>query len=227
MNTNNPANVETVWSDVDHYFERVMLDNDPVLSDVLTACAKENLPFHSVSATQGKFLNLIATLSGARKILEIGTLGGYSTIWLARALPQDGTLVSIEYVEKHALLAAENVARAGLTNKVKIMQGKGVDLLPQLTDTEQEPFDLIFIDADKENNPEYLRLSLQLSRPGTIIIADNVVRNGEVIDPDSSDPKVIGMRGYFELARQMKLQSTALQTVGSKGYDGFAISIVP
>jgi predicted O-methyltransferase YrrM len=185
------------------------------------------LPAIDVAPNQGKLLQLLAQLVGARRILEIGTLGGYSTIWLARALPAGGRLITLEFNTKHAEIARTNIERAGLTQTVEIRVGAALDTLPKLQNESSEPFDLIFIDADKPNNSAYLRWALKLSRPGTLIIIDNVVRDGAVIDSASTDKDVQGARHLFELlANEPRISSTAIQTVGPKGSDGFAFAIV-
>lgn len=209
------------------YFCEALIPFDPVLSDALRDSDAAGLPQHNVSPTQGKFLHLLAKLKGAQRILEIGTLGGYSTIWLARALPVGGSLVSLEANPTAAAVAKANIARAGLAHVVDIRLGKAVDSLAMLTQQRVAPFDLIFIDADKPNNPSYLEWSLKLSRPGTVIIGDNVVRNGAVADAASNDPNVLGVRRFFDLmAENPRLSATAIQTVGSKGYDGFSMAVV-
>ena len=180
-----------------------------------------------VAPNQGKLLHLLARIAGARKILEIGTLGGYSTTWLARALPEDGRLITLEFDAKHAEVARKNIARAGLDKLVTVRLGAALDTLPLLVKEGEGPFDLIFIDADKKNIPNYLTWSLKLSRKGTLILVDNVIRDGEVIDASSEDPNVQGARQLFDaLKAEPRLQATALQTVGSKGYDGFAMAVV-
>lgn len=214
---------QDAWSRVDAYLVETLLADDPVLADVLAANAAAGLPAHDVSPAQGKFLNLMVRICGARRVLEIGTLGAYSSIWLARALPTSGELVTLEADPRHAQIARGNIARAGLQDRITLHQGPALDTLPRLTG----PFDLIFIDADKPNNPAYLDWSLNLSRPGTVIIGDNVVRDGAVTDPASPDPRVQGVRQFFaDMAATPRLSATALQTVGSKGWDGFSIAIV-
>lgn len=218
---------QTIWTAVDTYFCDALIPFDPVLSDALRDSDAAGLPQHNVSPTQGKFLHLLAKLKGAQRILEIGTLGGYSTIWLARALPVGGSLVSLEANPTAAGVAKANIARAGLAHVVDIRLGKAADSLAMLTQQRVAPFDLIFIDADKPNNPSYLEWSLKLSRPGTVIIGDNVVRNGAVADAASNDPNVLGVRRFFDLmAENPRLSATAIQTVGSKGYDGFSMAVV-
>jgi predicted O-methyltransferase YrrM len=216
-----------LWTAVDHYFSEKLISPDPIWELVLSANAAAGLPRIDVAPNQGKLLHLIARIRGARRILEIGTLGGYSTIWLARALPSDGKLITLEAEPKHADVAKGNIARAGVSTLVDLRLGPALDSLQTIWQESPQPFDLIFIDADKENNPAYLEWALRLSRPGTIIICDNVVRDGAVIDAKSSDAGVRGTRRFFEmLAADPRLDATALQTVGVKGYDGFAIALV-
>ncbi len=182
------------------------------------------MPAISVTPNLGKLLMLLAQIQGARNILEIGTLGGYSTIWLARALPKDGRLITLEAEEKHAEVARANIGRAGLNDKVEVVVGKALDTLPQLAGKGAGPFDLIFIDADKPSNPDYFEWGLKLSRPGSLIIIDNVVRDGAVIDAGSEDASVQGVRRMNEMiAKERRVSATAIQMVGSKGYDGFAV----
>ncbi len=215
------------WERVDDYIADRLLPADPLLSGALARNAAAGLPGIDVSATQGKFLHLLARSIQARRILEIGTLGGYSTIWLARALPPQGRLVTLELLPHHAQTAAQNLAAAGLDTLVDIRVGPAADSLAHLAAEGVPPFDLIFIDADKPGNPDYLRLALTLSRQGTLIICDNVVRGGEVVDANSGDPSVIGTRALFDtIAATPGLAATALQTVGSKGWDGFAVILV-
>jgi predicted O-methyltransferase YrrM len=193
----------------------------------LASSAASGLPAISVSPAQGKLLHLLARVQGARNILEIGTLGGYSTIWLARALPAGGHLISLELDLKHAEVARANVARAGLADRVEIRLGRAVDSLQQLVTEGRGPFDLIFIDADKPGYSDYLKWSLKLARQGTLMIADNVVRKGEIINSASSDLNVQGIRRFNELlAAEKRVTTTVLQTVGSKGYDGLAVILV-
>ena len=218
---------QELWGKVDRYITDLLLPTDAILEGVLEANVAAGLPPHDVSPNQGKFLQLLAQIQGARKILEIGTLGGYSTIWLARALQNDGVLITLESEMKHAEVARSNIKNAGLDKIVEVHCGKALDTLPILFNEGYVPFDLIFIDADKPNNPEYFNWALKLSRKGTLIIADNVVRNGAVIDEHSEDPKVIGIRRFNDLlATSPHVSATAIQTVGSKGYDGFAIAVV-
>ncbi|PGZ96203.1 methyltransferase [Bacillus pseudomycoides] len=219
--------ISNKWTEVDHYITDLLIPSDPVLDSVLQVNADSGLPAHDVSPNQGKFLQLLAQIQGARTILEIGTLGGYSTIWLARALPKDGRLITLEADPKHAEVARSNIKRANLSDIVEVRLGPALNTLQQLVNDKHEPFDLIFIDADKPNNPYYLAWALKLSRPGTLIIADNVVRDGAVIEDSNVDQSVQGIRGFYELlATEPRLSATAIQTVGSKGYDGFALAVV-
>jgi predicted O-methyltransferase YrrM len=215
---------EKTWAAVDSYVaERLLSDADPVFEAILRANAAGGLPAIDVSPAQGKFLHLMVKIAGAKRILEVGTLGGYSTVWMASALPADGHLVTLEYSPHHAEVARENIARAGLLERVDVRQGAALDLLPAV----EGPFDLIFIDADKPNNPGYLDWAVKLSRPGTVIILDNVVRDGRVTDASSADRNVQGSRAAFDFFREHpELDTTALQTVGLKGYDGFALALV-
>ncbi|EOQ33546.1 O-methyltransferase [Bacillus cereus group sp. RP37] len=215
------------WTAVDQYVSDVLIPRDSTLEEALQANAAANLPAHDVSPTQGKFLKLLVQIQGARNILEIGTLGGYSTIWLARGLLSGGRVVTLEANEKHAEIARNNIERANLNDKIEVRVGLALDSLRQIKNENYEPFDFIFIDADKQNNPTYFEWALKLSRPGTIIIGDNVVREGEVIDNTSKDPRVQGIRRFYELiAAEPRVSATALQTVGSKGYDGFVMAVV-
>ncbi|MEO6816649.1 MAG: O-methyltransferase [Edaphobacter sp.] len=216
-----------LWKEVDEYITDRLIPADPVLEEAQAANAAAGLPMIDVAPNQGKLLHLLARVAGAKKILEIGTLGGYSTTWLARALPQDGRLITLEFDAKHADVARKNIARAGLDGVVTVRLGAALDTLPLLVKEGQGPFDLIFIDADKKNIPNYLTWSLKLSRKGTLILVDNVIRDGEVIDASSQDPNVQGARQLFDMLKsEPRLQATALQTVGSKGYDGFAMAVV-
>ncbi|HEY1421946.1 MAG TPA: O-methyltransferase [Candidatus Acidoferrum sp.] len=219
--------VDERWAAVDRYFSEKLSLSDPALDAAMAANKMAELPAIDVTPNQGKLLQLLAQMVGARQILEIGTLGGYSTIWLARALPDDGKVITLEFNPKHAEIARSNIARANLSPVVDIRIGAALDTLPKLQEENAGPFDLIFIDADKANNAEYVRWALKLSRPGTLIIIDNVVREGAVIDASSTDKDILGTRRLFdELAKEPRLSSTALQTVGSKGYDGFALALV-
>lgn len=215
------------WTAVDRYFNEQLALSDAALEAALAANKAAELPAIDVTANQGKLLNIFARMIGARRILEIGTLGGYSTIWMARALPAGGRLITLEFSPKHAEIARANIARAGLMDLVEIRVGAALETLPKIRAEMKEPFDLIFIDADKPNNSAYLEWAMKLSRPGTLIIVDNVVRDGAVIDAASTDKDVLGARRLFEMmGAEPRLSATALQTVGSKGYDGFAMAIV-
>ncbi|MFE5400844.1 O-methyltransferase [Streptomyces sp. NPDC056580] len=216
-----------LWDDVDFYFSSHLAPEDDALQAALRDSEVAGLPHISVTATQGKFLQLLAEIQGARTVLEIGTLGGYSTIWLARALPADGRLISLEYSAKHAEVATRNIARAGLERIAEVRVGPALESLPKLADENPAPFDLVFIDADKPNNPHYVEWALRLSRTGSLIVLDNVVRGGRVVDADSREPDIVGTREAIELiAAHPRLSGTAVQTVGSKGYDGFAVARV-
>jgi predicted O-methyltransferase YrrM len=218
---------ERRWSAVDSYLAETLIGSDPALEEALAANSAAGLPSIDVSAPQGKLIHLMARMAGARKALEIGALGGYSTIWLARALPDDGRLVTLELNPRNAEVARRNVARAGLAAKVEISTGAALATLPGIEAEGLGPFDFVFIDADKTNNAAYLEWALRLSRPGTAIVVDNVVRDGEVVEAASRDPDVIGVRRMFEpIAREPRLSATAIQTVGAKGWDGFALAIV-
>jgi len=218
---------EDEWSAVDDYIVDQLLVRDDVLEAVLAANAAAGLPGIDVSPPQGKFLHLLARIAGARKILEIGTLGGYSTIWLARALPADGIVVTLEADRRHAAVARANFARAGLAARIDLRLGPALETLPTLQSEGTGPFDLVFIDADKPNNPDYLAWAIRLGRPGTVIIGDNVVREGAILAPDSADPTVQGIRRFFDLlASEPRLSATAIQTVGGKGWDGFALAVL-
>lgn len=213
-----------LWRAVDDYVVSRLLPDDPVLDATLKASAEAGLPPIAVSAAQGQMLHLFARMVGARRILEIGTLGGYSTIFLARALPADGRLVTLEAEPRHAAVAAANFERAGLAAKIDLRVAPAIETLPRLEAEGAGPFDLVFIDADKPSNTDYLAWSLKLSRPGTIIICDNVVRDGAVIEAESTDASVQGVRRFFDaVAAHQGLTATAVQTVGAKGYDGFAL----
>jgi predicted O-methyltransferase YrrM len=215
------------WTAVDRYLTDLLVPPDPALEAALQASAAAGLPSINVSPNQGKLLHLLARLQGARTVLEIGTLGGYSTIWLARALPAGGRLVTLESDAKHAEVARANLARAGLADVVELRLGPALETLPQLASEGRGPFDLTFIDADKPSYPDYLAWALRLSRRGSLIVADNVVRKGAVLDPASDDPRVQGARRFNELlAAEPRVSATAIQTVGSKGYDGFALAFV-
>jgi predicted O-methyltransferase YrrM len=215
------------WTAVDQYITDLFVSADAALDEAMRASAAADLPAISVTPNLGKLLMLIAQVQGARQILEIGTLGGYSTIWLARALPKGGRVITLEAEQKHAEVARTNIARAGFGGVAEVIVGKALDTLPQLAGKGAGPFDLIFIDADKPSNPDYFGWALKLSRPGSLIIIDNVVRDGAVIDAASEDASVQGVRRMNEMiAKERRVSATAIQTVGSKGYDGFAIARV-
>src|SRR4051812_2653458 len=215
------------WTAVDDYFEGHLLPEDPVLEATLAESVAAGLPEIAVSPSQGRMLHLLARMHGATSILEIGTLGGYSTIWLARALPEGGRLVTLEVDPEHAGVARGNVDRAALGDVVEIRVGPALETLPRLGEEDAGPFDLTFIDADKPNTPEYFSWALRLSRPGSVIVADNVVRDGRLADAGSTDPGVRGNQELHELiAVEPRVTATTIQTVGVKGYDGFTIALV-
>jgi predicted O-methyltransferase YrrM len=219
--------VHDVWTAVDIYFGEQLAPSDSALDAALAANRKANLPAIDVTPLQGKFLDLLVRITGAMRILELGTLGGYSTLWLARALPEGGKVVSLELEPRHAEVARENLRNAGVLDRVDLRVGRAADALRTLIAEGAGPFDVIFIDADKAGYPEYLELSLKLSRPGTVLFADNVVRDGKVIEPDNPDPNIQGVRRFTELvAAEPRLAATVLQTVCGKGYDGFALALV-
>ncbi|MEU9338681.1 O-methyltransferase [Streptomyces sp. NPDC048290] len=221
------SDTQTTWDAVDDYFAARLAPVDETLAATVRDSDAAGLPPIAVSAPQGKLLQLLAQIQGARTILEIGTLGGYSTIWLGRALPSDGRLVTLEYSAHHAEVALRNLARAGLGDLVDVRVGAALDTLPRLADENPPPFDLVFIDADKVNNPHYLEWALKLTRAGSLIVLDNVVRGGRVADADSTDDGVRGTRAAIDLiAEHPRLTGTAIQTVGTKGYDGFALARV-
>ncbi|MEK5641321.1 methyltransferase [Paenibacillus rhizosphaerae] len=216
-----------VWEQVDEYIVDRLCPNDRVLDEVIVANRKADLPEIDVTANQGKFLQLLVQIKGAKRILEIGTLGAYSTIWMARGLSEGGRIITLELSPHHAEVAKKNIARAGLEQTIEVRTGDALEQLAQMEKEGVEPFDLIFIDADKPNNPNYLRWALHFSRPGTVIVGDNVIRNGEIADRHSTDPRVQGVRTFYDmLSGHPNVSATALQTVGSKGYDGFMIGIV-
>lgn len=218
---------QQLFESVDQYIGDLMGDEDVVLKETIQSMIDADIPAISVSANQGKFLQLIAKMSNAKCILELGTLGGYSTIWLGRALPANGYLLTLELEQAHADVAQQNINKAGLTKIVEIKVGRALDLLPQIVEAKIEPFDLIFIDADKEPYAEYFEWALKLSHPGTVIIADNVIRDGQVINPDTTDERVKGVQRFNKaLAANKQVTATIIQTVGSKEYDGMAIAIV-
>ncbi len=217
-----PMNQET-WNAVDSYIADRLAPHDDALAAALTESAAAGLPTIAVSAAQGKMLHVLAKSVGAKRILEIGTLGGYSAIWMGRALVNGGTMISLEYDPKHAVVATKNLARAGLADRVEVRVGKAIDSLPKLSG----PFDLVFIDADKASIPDYFAWALKLTRVGSLIVVDNVVRGGKILDAASADANVQGVRRFFDLcAKETRVTATGIQTVGAKGYDGFALALV-
>jgi predicted O-methyltransferase YrrM len=215
------------WTEVDRFISEQLIPPDPVLDAALQANADGGLPSIDVAPNQGKLLELLARIQGASSILELGTLGGYSTIWLARALPPGGRLVTLEAVPEHAEVATANIARAGFSDVVDLRLGPALETLPVLASEGLGPFDMIFIDADKKSYPDYFEWALRLSRPGTLIIADNVVRNGNVADLDNDDPHTLGARRLHAMvAAEPRVTATTIQTVGSKGHDGFMLILV-
>ncbi|WP_277313487.1 O-methyltransferase [Sphingomonas sp. AOB5] len=215
------------WTGVDAYICDRLLGSDPALEAALRNNEAAGLPAIDVSAAQGKMLMLFARMVGARHILEVGTLGGYSTIWLARALPEDGHLVTLEIDPYHADVARANIAAAGVADKAEVRTGPAVESLAALQAEGGAPFDFVFIDADKPSNTAYLTAALAMSRPGTVIVLDNVVRGGAILDPGSSDPSVRGTQAAFEmLAAEPRIDATVIQTVGAKGWDGFVLALV-
>lgn len=214
---------ETNWKAIDDYYGGLIVRPEHALIVAAESSRAAGLPDIAVSAAQGKLLHLMARMMGAGRILEIGALGGYSTIWLARALPPGGRLVTLEYNPHHADIARTNIARAGLAERVEVKVGRALDLLPKLSG----PFDFVFIDANKDEYPEYFRWALKLSRPGSAMVFDNVVRSGKVIEAQSADPLVQGVRRLGEaIAAEPRVSATAIQTVGAKGYDGFCLAVV-
>jgi len=215
------------WAAVDTYFGDLMIGDDPVLAAAERAADAAGLPPIAVSPAQGKLLNLLARSAGARRVLEVGTLGGYSTIWLGRALPEGGQLISLEADPRHAEVARTNVANAGLAEVVDIRTGPALESLPKLAAEQPEPFDLVFIDADKENNAAYFDWALRLTRPGSVIIVDNVVRGGRILEETHQDSRVQGTRRFAEqIGADPRVSATTLQTVGAKGWDGFTYAVV-
>jgi predicted O-methyltransferase YrrM len=218
---------EEVWSAVDRYINHLFVPADPILDETIHSSAAAGLPAINVTPSQGMLLNLLARMQKAHTILEIGTLGAYSTIWLARALPPGGRMITLEADPKHGEIARSNLKRAGLSEKVEVRLGRAIDTLPRLAADGWQAFDLIFIDADKMSIPDYFSWALKLSHPGSLIVVDNVVRNGGVIDEDSPDPAIQGVRRFNEMAAaEPRVQATTIQTVGQKGYDGFALLLV-
>lgn len=219
--------MKRIWKQVDDYFAGLLAPQDEALEAALAANAKAGLPAIDVAPVQGKFLELLVRISGAKRILEIGTLGGYSTICLARGAGEDGHIVTLEYNNSHAEVARTNIDNAGLRDRVTIKIGRAADTLHEVANEAGAPFDFIFIDADKRSNPDYLQWALRLTRPGSVIVVDNVVREGRVLDASGKDEDIEGIRRFAEiLAAEPRLSSTALQTVGSKGHDGFSLSLV-
>lgn len=215
---------DKLWMAVDHYLAEKLIPNDPALKGAIERNTAAGLPAIDVSALQGKFLNLLVKLHGSRRILEIGTLGGYSTICLARALPANGNLISLELEEKHAQVAQQNIAEAGLTARVEIRVGPALESLVRLQAEKPEPFDFVFIDADKPNTGPYFEHAMKLCKSGSVIIADNVVRKGLLADAASKDANVQGMRRFIDIvSKDARVEATTLQTVGAKGYDGFTM----
>ncbi|HVT96529.1 MAG TPA: O-methyltransferase [Acidobacteriaceae bacterium] len=218
---------EETWVAVEGYLDRLQIAPDAALEAALADSAKAGLPEIAVTPSQGKLLHLLAKMQGARRILEIGTLGGYSTIWLGRALPARGRLVTLEAEKKHAEVARRNIARAGLSGKVEVRLGPALRTLSQMTTERKPSFNLVFIDADKESTAEYFDYALRLSRAGSVIVVDNVIRDGEVANVDTDDPRAQGIRRFNEaVAREKRVSATTIQTVGSKGYDGFTLVLV-
>jgi predicted O-methyltransferase YrrM len=218
---------QDLWTTVDQYIADQLAPADPALTAALEASAAAGLPAINVSPAQGKLLHIFARLLNARAILEVGTLGGYSTIWMARGLAPEGRLITLEADPRHAALARQNIAGAGVQDVVEVRVGKALEALPTLASEGAGPFDLIFIDADKANTPAYFTWALKLAHPGTLIVVDNVVRKGAVADPATHDADVKGMQRFFEMAgAERRVTATAIQTVGSKGYDGFSVVLV-
>jgi len=218
---------EALWQSVDHYITEHLVGDDPALDEALARSDAAGLPAISVSVAQGKLLHLLARVHGARRVLEIGTLGGYSAIWLGRAVGPGGTVVTIEVDPAHAAVARANLDRAGLGSVVEVRLGSALEVLPAIATVDPEPFDLVFIDADKPSNPDYFTWALRLTRPGSLVVIDNVVRDGAIVDESNSDPGVRGTRELFEMmAAEPRVSATAIQTVGTKGYDGFAVALV-
>jgi caffeoyl-CoA O-methyltransferase len=216
-----------LFESVDQYINNLLVNEDDALTATEASITEYNIPSISISPNQGKFLQILAKLCNAKKILEVGTLAGYSTIWLARALPKDGRLITLEFDPKHAEVAHKNIVRAGLGSVVEIRIGKALDTLPQIEAEGIAPFDMIFIDADKSPYTEYFQWALRLSRPGTLIVADNVIREGKVLDPNSTDEMVQGVQRFNNmLAKNTAVTATIIQTVGAKEHDGMAIAIV-
>ena len=222
-----PEKPPDVWRKVDSFFTDALISADPALGAALAANREGGLPAIDVTPLQGRFLEILLRSTGAKRVLEIGTLGGYSTIWMARAIESSGRVITLELDQHHAAIARRNLKEAGVADRVDLRVGPASESLAALVDQNTTPFDFIFIDADKAGYPDYIQWSLKLSRPGTLIIADNVVRDGKVIDPNDPDANIQGVRRFTNIAAaEPRLSTTVMQTVGSKGYDGFAISIV-
>jgi predicted O-methyltransferase YrrM len=222
-----PESIQKTWTAVDDYINHALVPPDSILDAALKASAAAGLPEIAVTPSQGKLLHLLARSINAKNILEIGTLGAYSTIWLARALPADGHLITLEFSPKHAKVARANIAHAGFADQVELREGPALDSLPELAAEGIEPFDFLFIDADKQNNAGYFGWALKLSRPGSLILVDNVIRDGAVADPTTTDPMVQGVQRLNNLlAKEKRIIATTIQTVGSKGYDGFTLALV-
>ncbi len=218
---------QDTWTQIDHYYQERLATKDAVLDTALTTGAEAGMPPIDVSANQGALLHILALTLGTKSILEIGTLAGYSTICLARALPADGKLISLEFEPTHAQVAQANIENAGLADRVEVRVGKAIDTLPQLAEEGAGPFDLVFIDADKASIPDYFRWALKLTKPGSLIIVDNVVRGGEVLNADSDDPDIQGIRRFADMLNsEPRVKATAIQTVSTKGYDGLAVARV-
>ncbi len=216
-----------LWTEVERYFDGLLIPADPAMDAALKASSSAGLPPINVTPSQGRLLWLLARVQGARKILEIGTLGGYSAIWMASALPAGGRLLSLEVDPNAAKVARANIKRAGLSDTVEVRLGPALETFPKLAASREGPFDLTFIDADKPSNPDYFEWALRLSRPGSLIVVDNVVREGEVVDAKSRDPNVVGVRRLVELIhKDPRVSATVIQTVSGKGYDGFAVALV-
>lgn len=218
---------EERYKQVDDYFNQLFLKEDVIPEKVLEHCKKNNIPAINVAPNQGKLLHMLIRMNAARRVLEIGTLGGYSTVWMGLALPDDGRLVTLDFDESYIRIARESLNMAGLQDKVEIRQGVAAETLEQMVQAKQAPFDFIFVDADKENNPVYLDYALKLSRPGTVIVADNVVRQAKILDDSGKADNIRGLRRFFDdMVDNPRLTVTAFQTLGSKGWDGLAIAIV-
>jgi predicted O-methyltransferase YrrM len=219
--------IQKTWTAVDNYIDSHLAPPDPVFEFAQKSAAAGGLPQIAVTASQGKLLHLLARSQNARNILEIGTLGAYSTIWLARALPADGRLITLEFDPKHAQVARKNIAHAGLSDRIELREGPALETLPKIAAEDLPPFDFLFIDADKENNAGYFEWALKLSRPGSLIFIDNVIREGEVANAKTKNPMVAGVRRLNEmLAKETRVIATTIQTVGNKGYDGFTLALV-